>query len=198
MKYEYEIKNYKIKNRSELFVTSRSEVLAAVVLKVQFSNVTLCRLGKYSWTFGRIIVTLYSKRRELLTKRHSQTFQKISVFPFRPRNNNKKHKKARSIIITRKNKNKKKKNKKNKINNEEKKKDKTKNNHNNNTSNRENKDNCIITVHSGKFRVTAAVSQLLKQTHDAVLQQQLCNTNCHHSDPSRRATKDIQGEYIQT
>ena len=38
------LKNYKIKNRREFFVTARSEVLVAVVLKVRFfSNVTLCR-----------------------------------------------------------------------------------------------------------------------------------------------------------
>jgi hypothetical protein len=68
--------------------------------------------------------------------------------------------------------------KENKKNNNNTNKNKEKNN-NSNTINGKNKDNCIITVHSVKLRVISAVSQLLKQTQDAVLQEQLYNADCH-------------------
>jgi hypothetical protein len=123
------------------------------------------------------MVTLYSKRRDLLTQRHGVTFQKIESSPS-----------VRRITIKRTQQSKKKNKNKNKNNN---------NNNNNNTNNEKNKDNCIITVYSGKLRVISAVSQLLKQMQGAVLQEQLCSADCHHCNPSRRAAMDIQGEYIQ-
>jgi hypothetical protein len=53
-------------------------------------------LGKYSSTFRMIVVTLHSKRRELLTQRHSVTFQNTWVFPFRPKDSNKRTRNERN------------------------------------------------------------------------------------------------------